>query len=65
MKIAEVALIFGALRSVEKFMPEFRQKMSWATLWANFSKTHLVTLYQNEFSETFPHGNNWIHTYLL
>jgi hypothetical protein len=27
-----------------KFVHKFRQKMGWATFWAVFSKTHLVTL---------------------
>jgi hypothetical protein len=34
---------FGRLYSADKFMLLSRQKMGWATFWANFSQTHLVT----------------------
>jgi hypothetical protein len=35
---------FGRLYSADKFMLLSRQKMGWATFWANFSQTHLVIL---------------------
>jgi hypothetical protein len=51
MKMTEVAHIFGPRYSTVKFMREFGQKMGWATFWANFSQTPLVTLPTNHFSQ--------------
>jgi hypothetical protein len=35
---------WGLLCSTAKLIHKFRHKMGWATFWANFSQTHLVTL---------------------
>jgi hypothetical protein len=43
-KITEVAHIIGLLFHTAKVMHDFFQKMDWATFWATFSQTHLVTL---------------------
>jgi hypothetical protein len=48
-KIIEAALIFGLLFSTVKN----RQKMGWATLWAFFSQTHLVTLVKDQTKNIF------------
>jgi hypothetical protein len=44
LKMAELAQIFGLPYSKLKIMYLFWQKIGWATFWANFSQTHLVTL---------------------
>jgi hypothetical protein len=44
MKITEIAHIFGLLFATVKVMRSFFTKMLWATFWAIFSQTHLVTL---------------------
>jgi hypothetical protein len=43
-QLHELAHIFGLLCSTVIFMHQLRQKMDWATFWANFSQTDLVTL---------------------
>jgi hypothetical protein len=59
MKMTEVAHIFGTLHSVVKFMPEFRQKMSWATFWANFSKNSSGHLEFARPSKIYPNCDYW------
>jgi hypothetical protein len=44
LKITKAAQIFGLLFSSGPVMYYFDKKMGWATFWATFSKTHLVTL---------------------
>jgi hypothetical protein len=43
-RITEVSNRFGLLYSVDKLKNKFWQKIGWATFWAIFSLTHLVTL---------------------
>jgi hypothetical protein len=43
-KITEVSQIFGLVFTTVKVMYKFGQKVVWATVWAIFSQTHLVTL---------------------
>jgi hypothetical protein len=47
-EITEVAQILRTLFSVEKVMYYFWQKNGWATIWAKFSQTLLVTLPNSE-----------------
>jgi hypothetical protein len=42
--ITDVAHIFELLLSTVKVMHSFGPKTGWATFWAIFSQTHLVTL---------------------
>jgi hypothetical protein len=44
LKITEVAHIFWLLYSMVKFKRKVGPKIVWATFWAIFSQTHLVTL---------------------
>jgi hypothetical protein len=53
LKITEVAQILGLPFSKEPDMYHFLPSKCWATLWATFSPTHLVTLLPNKAFE--PH----------
>jgi hypothetical protein len=51
MKIAEVVHIFGLLYSTVKFTYALLDtKKGWATFWAKFLQTHLVTLSPTYFA---------------
>jgi hypothetical protein len=50
LKTAKVAQFCGLLFSAVKVMYSFWQKMAWATFWAIFSPTHLVTLRFDNFA---------------
>jgi hypothetical protein len=41
--ITKLAHVFGPLIPTVKDMHSFLQKMDWATFWANFSQTYLIT----------------------
>jgi hypothetical protein len=45
LKITEVAQMYALLFPNESVMKLFWQKTGWATFWATFSQTHLVTLF--------------------
>jgi hypothetical protein len=52
-KITEVAQIFGLLFSMVKLHNVLiSTKMGWASCWAIFSQTHLVTLIQRKTKES-------------
>jgi hypothetical protein len=44
LKVARVAQIVWEFLSTAQVMHTFLQEMGWATFWAIFSQTHLVTL---------------------
>jgi hypothetical protein len=44
LEIVEVVKLSGVLFSMLKVLCSVWQKMGWATFWAIFSQTHLVTL---------------------
>jgi hypothetical protein len=44
MNITEIASITGQFSPTVKALYLFAQEMDWATFWATFSQTHLVTL---------------------
>jgi hypothetical protein len=44
MKTTETSQIYGLLFSMVNAMHKFIQTIYWATFWAIFSQTHLVTL---------------------
>jgi hypothetical protein len=47
---AQVALNLGLLFSTAQVAYQFWQSRGWATFWAIFSQTHLVTLSRNQES---------------
>lgn len=69
--ITEVARVLGVLFSTIKVMYHFCPKMGWATTWAIFLQTHLVTLVatavdvakpfqiKNTLTDSFLHMHTW------
>jgi hypothetical protein len=56
LKTTEVAHLFELLSSTVKVMYKFRPKMGWATFWATFLHTHLVTLVLRPIVNFAPRG---------
>jgi hypothetical protein len=59
--IPKVSHIWATLFSHGKFCAvcNLDSKMDWATLWAIFSQTHLVTLLRREDEEREDGGGTW------
>jgi hypothetical protein len=60
LKITEVSDIFEILDSNDKFKHKIIQRLGWATFWAIFSQTHLVTLPRTRFF-FWRKLSSWLH----